>query len=169
MARKAPSGSARSTPSTPRVPFGYVSVRPERAREAMGGYGSRRSEPVLGSTASPDAATLEVRMFRAGRPAPSRTRFPGSLVSMLVLIACLLPGVARAAWDRNGAPLATGPADQIDPLFLPDAHGSGHVVWLEPSTSRIFHRYASAFSFPFEGHTETPPSLVFDGDGEAVQ
>ena len=108
-------------------------------------------------------------MFRAGRPAPSRTRFPGSLVSMLVLIACLLPGVARAAWDRNGAPLATGPADQIDPLFLPDAHGSGHVVWLEPSTSRIFHRYASAFSFPFEGHTETPPSLVFDGDGEAVQ
>jgi hypothetical protein len=89
---------------------------------------------------------------------------------MLVVLFGLAPGRASAAWDRNGVPLATGDEDQSAPLFLPDAHGTGHVVWLEPSTSRIFHRYVSTLSgFSFEGHHETIRSVVFDGSGSASQ
>jgi hypothetical protein len=82
-------------------------------------------------------------MFRAARPtATASVRF----VARLVVLSCLAPGIADAAWDRNGVPLATGDTDQSNPLFLPDAHGAGHVVWLEPFTSRIFHRYVSTLS-----------------------
>jgi hypothetical protein len=106
-------------------------------------------------------------MFRAARPtATASVRF----VARLVMLCGLAPGIADAAWDRNGVPLATGDTDQSNPLFLPDAHGTGHVVWLEPFTSRIFHRYVSTLSgFSFEGHFESIRSLVFDGSGAASE